>query len=77
MTGFDKKVLHLTQSSDATVTFRVEVDFLGDGSWVPYQSFTVPPKGYVHHEFPAGYSAHWVRIVPNRATRATATFIYS
>ena len=77
MTGFDKKVLHLTHKADKAVVFSVEVDFLGNGSWAPYAAFTVPPKGYHHHEFPDAFAAHWVRVISNTACRATAYFIYS
>ena len=77
MTGFDKKVVHFTQDSDADVTFDVEVDFLGDGTWRPYGSFTVEPGGYVHHEFPDAYSAHWVRVRADRACQASVQFMYN
>ncbi len=77
MTGFDNKVLHLTHESDEPVTFRVEVDFLGNGTWKTYDAFTVSPRGYLHHEFPTGFSAHWVRIITNRHCTATAHFMYT
>lgn len=77
MTGFDKKVLHLTQESNETVRFRVEVDFLGTQKWQTYAEFDVPADGYVHHEFPTGFSAHWVRVTANRDCRATAYFMYT
>ncbi len=77
MTGFDKKVLHLTHDSDETVRFRVEVDFLGDGSWKWYDTYEIPAKGYQHHVFPDGYSAHWVRIKVDNDCKATAYFMYN
>ncbi|MBN1669988.1 MAG: hypothetical protein JXR37_03080 [Kiritimatiellae bacterium] len=77
MTGFDKKVVHLAHDADAAVTFTVEADFLGNGTWKTYGVFTVSAKGYVHHEFPSGYSAHWVRVTADRACRATAYFTYT
>ncbi|MPY88739.1 MAG: hypothetical protein GEU99_12525 [Luteitalea sp.] len=77
MTGFDKKVLHLTQAGATSVTFAVEIDFLGNGTWQPYRTFTVPGDGYVHHEFPDGFSAHWVRIRVDKAATVTAQFVYS
>lgn len=78
MTGYDKKVLHLAHDAGKIVRFDVEVDFLGDGHWVPYDSFDVRPrKAYVHHEFPEGFSAHWVRLTVNTACRATAYFMYN
>ena len=77
MTGFEHKVLHLVHEADSAVTFRVEVDFLGDQSWAPYGRYTVEPGGYAHHEFPAGFSAHWVRVIPDTDCTTTAYFTYS
>lgn len=62
MTGFDKKVLHLSHGSAKAMTFDVEVDFLGCGAWKSYQRIKVPAKGYVPHVFPDGFSAHWLRV---------------
>jgi len=77
MTGFDGKVLHLTHESSDEVVFAVDADFLGDGTSKRYGEFRVPPEGYVHHEFPAGYSAHWVRVSANRPCKATAYLTYT
>lgn len=77
MTGFDRKVVHLKHTAKVPVTFNLEVDFIGDGSWVPYETIEVPANGYKHHAFPAGFSAHWVRVTTNRACQATVYFIYS
>jgi hypothetical protein len=77
MTGFDHKVLHLTHDAPQDVYFSVEVDFLGDGTWHPYESILVMPGDYMHHEFPAGFSAHWVRVTASRDCRATAYFAYA
>ncbi len=77
MTGFDQKVLHLYHDADAPVEFRIEVDFLGNGTWKTYDTLRVPAKGYVHHEFPAGFSAHWVRVIPGATCTATAWFVYT
>ncbi|NLH17319.1 MAG: hypothetical protein GX455_12135 [Phycisphaerae bacterium] len=77
MTGFDQKVLHLTHNSQSNIRFLVEVDFLGDGSWKQYASLNVPARGYLHHEFPAGFSAHWVRLQTDTDCTATAYFFYN
>jgi hypothetical protein len=77
MTGFDKKVMHLTHEAAEPVTFTVEVDFLGTGDWKKYKEITVPAGGYEHHEFPDAYSAHWVRVRAGRACRATVSFAYN
>ncbi len=77
MTGFDKKVIHLSHDSDRTVQFTIEVDFLGNGSWKTYTTLSIPPHGYVHHEFPDGYSAHWVRLHVNEKCIVSAFLIYT
>ena len=76
MTGFDKKVLHMSQRSGREATFLVEVDFLGNGSWKQYDAFKVPDGGYVHHEFPDAFSAQWVRVTIDKNCTATACFTY-
>ena len=77
MTGFDKKVVHLAHDSAQEVQFKVEVDFLGNGTWKKYKVFTMPAKGYVHHEFPDGFSAHWVRVSVDKDCKATVYFMYN
>ena len=75
MTGFDKKVLHL--KSDRAATFLIEIDFLGDGTWVRYDQLSTGAEGYKFHVFPEGFSAHWVRLTPNADCTASAEFIYT
>ena len=65
MTGFEHKGLHLT--ADAAVGVTCQVDFLGDGSWADYEIFKVP----------AGFSAHWVRLVADTDCIATGCFNYT
>lgn len=77
MTGFDHKVLHITHDGDRVVEFAVEVDFTGAGDWVSYATIAIEPDGYTHHEFPTGFSAHWVRIIPSANCVATAQFAYT
>ncbi len=77
MTGFDQKTLHLSNDSDSAADFTLEVDFLGNGKWKRYDSFSVEAKGYCHHAFPPGYSAHWARIRSERNCLATAYFTYT
>jgi hypothetical protein len=77
MTGFDKKTLHLTHEASRGVRFTVEVDFLGDGSWCPYETLEVSSGDYRYHTFPAGFSAHWVRVTADTACTATAYLTYT
>ena len=77
MTGFDKKVLHLRNSSKHPVSFDVEIDFQGCNNWVKYTTVIVEAEGYAPHVFPCGFSAHWVRLVTNADCEATAQFHYT
>ncbi len=76
MYGYDRKELTLSHTANKTVTFTIEVDFLGSNKWSIYKRITVPANKTITHLFPTGFSAHWVRIKSNIATSATAQFIY-
>ena len=76
MTGFDKKVLHLTQEGAQEARFALEVDFLGNGSWRRYADVTLRSGDYQYHVFPDGFSAHWARLRADQACTVTAYFMY-
>ncbi len=77
MTGFEHKCLHVSQQSDTTVEFAIEVDFQGDGHFHRYTTLTVEPNGYAQHTFPTGFSAHWVRVIVDHDCTATAQLHYT
>ncbi len=77
MTGFDKKVVHLSHDADRPVSFTIEIDFLGNGTWKKYEEIEVPANGYAHHEFPAGFSAHWVRVTVDTGCTVSVYFVYT
>ena len=77
MTGFDKKCLHLAHTANRPVKFTIEVDFCGHGAWQKYATLTVPARGYRHHEFADGFSAHWLRVTASAACTATAQLHYT
>lgn len=76
MAGYRTKSVALSHNGAEPVTFTIEVDFVGGGPWSAYSTITVQPGKPVTHTFPAGYSAHWVRLTADRAATATATFTY-
>ena len=77
MTGFDNKCLHLENHGKAAVTFDLEVDIHGDGHFRRSQRLTVEPECLVTHVFPSGFSAHWVRVVADADTTASAQLFYT
>jgi hypothetical protein len=76
MTGYDKKVVEFTHDSKKTVKFRIELDFLASGDFYHYKTIEVPTGKTISYRFPEGFSAHWVRLVPDSDCKATAIFIY-
>jgi hypothetical protein len=74
-TGFENKVLHLT--ADRPVKVEVQVDFLGNGTWRTYDTVALASGGYKPLVFPTGFSAHWVRLIPDSPTRMSAEFMFT
>lgn len=77
MTGFDKKVLHLSSATAEPVEVHVEIDFQGNGSWCSFEKLLVGGNGYRHLVFPDGFSAHWVRLTAGANAKLTAMFHYT
>ena len=77
MTGYENKQVQLSHDRPTPVRFTIEVDFLANGTWHAYQTVTVPAGQTVTHVFPAGFSAHWVRIKTDADCKATAWFLYN
>ena len=75
-TGYDQKRLTLSHSSSEAVTFRVEADFTGTGTFAEAAKLTVHPGQLLQHRFPDAFGAYWLRLVADRDTTATATFTY-
>ncbi|HON08114.1 MAG TPA: hypothetical protein PLW02_08460, partial [Verrucomicrobiota bacterium] len=76
MFGYNRKVLELSHKSDRSVTFIVEVDFAANNVWSEYGRFTVDPGQTFKHQFPQGYSAHWVRLKTDVDATVSAIFYY-
>ncbi|HLX62982.1 MAG TPA: hypothetical protein VKX17_17055 [Planctomycetota bacterium] len=75
MTGYDKKSIALAHDAQKEVTFTIEVNFDFSG-WHSYQKIKVPAGKTIEHEFPAGYSAHWLRVLVDTDCSATALCKY-
>jgi hypothetical protein len=75
-TAYDQKSLELSHIGANSVTFRLEADFTGDGSWRAVRSFEVASGATVRHAFPAAFGAYWFRLIAESDTTATAHFIY-
>jgi len=77
MTGYDRKAVRFSHNRQGDVRFTIEVDFLASRTWQMYDTIAVPAGKTITHTFPAGFSAHWVRVVADKDCNATAWFIYN
>ena len=75
--GYDERLLHLTHDAAAPVTFTLEVDRAGNGTWTELRRIEVPSAGYAWTAFPATERAAWIRLrAPRDLAHATASFAY-
>ena len=78
ITGYDRKTLQLRFDAPGNDSLNVtaQIDIHGDGTWVDYKTFFLENGETIGHEFPAAFSAYWIRFVSDEDTTAAATLIY-
>ena len=76
MTGYDRKSVHISHGHSQPVSITLEVDIDGKGLWVKYKTFKIPGGRITDHEFPAEFSAFWVRAISDTDTSATVQLRY-
>jgi hypothetical protein len=63
--GFTGRQLHLSNLNNHPITFKIETDSSGRGTWQELVSISVPAHGYIHHEFADSINAEWIRLTPD------------
>ena len=74
--GYDRKRLRLSHRGRETVSFKVEADFTGTGTWAETATIRVKPGASVIHRFHDALGAYWLRVTAAAETTATAQFEY-
>ncbi|HHT27450.1 MAG TPA: hypothetical protein GXZ82_09420 [Firmicutes bacterium] len=77
MTGFEHKCVHFSHNAAKPVGFTMQVDFCGDGDWQTYKELSVPSSGYLSYVFETGFSALWVRFIPDQDCEASVQLAYT
>lgn len=73
--GFAHRSLHLAHESEGPVSFTIEIDAKGDGTWTKLRDVAVPAHGAEWIEFKPAESGAWVRLIARGdAAKATAFF---
>ncbi len=67
---------HLTLTTSAPATIRVEVDLTGEGHWITHKILATAPGQRVEHTFPAAFQARWLRVTADQDCTATALLKY-
>ncbi len=73
---YDKRTLFLSHNSKEPVTFKIEVDPIGHGPWMTYQSISVKPGEKFTLLFPDSFQSRWIRFVTDKGCEATAWLRY-
>jgi hypothetical protein len=73
---YDQKTLKLSHNANATVTFLMEVDPVGNGPWMPAEKIAVLPGQTVTFDFPKDFAARWIRFTTDKACEATTWLEY-
>jgi len=73
---YDKRSLKLSHDSKEAVTFTIEVEPIGHGPWMIYQTFTVKPGDTLDYFFPESFQSRWIRFSVDKDCSATAWLKY-
>lgn len=73
---YDQRILNISHKSNKPVKFTVEVDPIGDATWVKYAEFEVVPGDSFFHCFPDEFQARWIRFKTDRPCVATTWLEY-
>ena len=74
-TDFQRKMLHLVSSKSGTV--EIQIDFMGNGTWMKYETVRLTAGEYHPVIFPDAFSAQWVRLVPAVSATMSAEFMFT
>ncbi len=76
--GFARRGVHIVHESPEPVTFRFEIDEVGDGEWQVVREVIVPAGSYRWESFAAGEAGQWIRVRTDRdCDRVTVQFHYA
>ncbi|HVW60495.1 MAG TPA: hypothetical protein VHC48_10680, partial [Puia sp.] len=74
--GFDKRVVHISDSAAGPVKFTFEIDRTGNNKWEVYKTITAAANGYAYYIFPKEFNASWIRVRTDKDCRASVFFHY-
>lgn len=73
---YDKRSLKLSHESKEAITFTIEVEPIGHGPWMSYQTVSVKPGETFGYAFPESFQSRWIRFATDKDCSATAWLKY-
>ncbi|MEI7422608.1 MAG: hypothetical protein WCK18_10960 [Prolixibacteraceae bacterium] len=73
---YDQRSLSLSHDAQVPVSFKIEVEPIGHGPWMLYQTVTVKPGQTFKLIFPGTFQSRWIRFVADKDCKATAWLKY-
>lgn len=73
---YNSRSMTLSHNAPQSITFTLEVDPVGNGSWMPYASYKVEAGQKLSQTLPESFSARWVRFKTDAPTVATTWLEY-
>ncbi len=73
---YDKRSLKLSHDAKESVTFKIEVEPIGHGPWMIWQSVSVKPGETFSLKFSDTFQSRWIRFVSDKDCNATALLKY-
>ncbi|VTR44855.1 hypothetical protein [Sphingobacterium thalpophilum] len=73
---YEHRTLTLSNHDMAPVKFTIQMDPVGNGTWMDYEQMTVKGKGAVQIDFPKHLEARWIRFTVDRDCRVSTLLKY-
>jgi hypothetical protein len=73
---YDKRNLSITHNLSEPVSFVIEADPAGNGTWMRFLETTVKQGETFNYSFPEDFQARWIRFIPTENCKATAWLKY-
>jgi hypothetical protein len=74
---YDRKTLQLSHNLKESVKFTIQIDPIGEGSWMNFKELIVAPGKTLKYSFPEYFQGRWIRFIANKACISTAWLIYN
>lgn len=73
---YDKRNIELSHNLQEAVDFKIQLDPSGNGEWFDYKTVKVLGNKSEHFVFPSNVEARWMRVILNKACKASAILTY-